>query len=369
MIYDIVERSPKSRYYRFDHIIGTGAYKQVSQAYDVEKGIYVAWNAIKLNKLNDTQKAKIRDEIKILVDIKDKHANVLNIHSSWFKKEENTVVFITDLFMSGSLHHFIQNVKQIKIKVLKKWCAQLLDGISFLHSKNIIHRDIKCNNIFINGTTGNIVIGDFGIARVVSSEGNASSILGTPEYMAPEIYDEKYSKETDIYSFGMCVLEMVAQEVPYSECSNFAQIWKKVVGQNPPDVLSKIDNPILREMIEKCIAFKKEDRPTIEQILEFPLFKSTEYDETWVSEPPPILDEKTIKTVEDEIEDALNDKESHLEETHIEKNSDDEHSGGSTTEIPLDFDEVVKTVNAPKNIKTKTETETKTETKKKKKIK
>lgn len=56
------------------------------------------------------------------------------------------------------------------------------------------------------------------------------SFLGTPEFMAPELYDEDYNELADIYSFGMCMLEMITSEYPYSECANYAQIYKKVVN-------------------------------------------------------------------------------------------------------------------------------------------
>ena len=55
-------------------------------------------------------------------------------------------------------------------------------------------------------------------------------LIGTPEFMAPELYDENYDEKVDIYAFGMCVLEMVTKEVPYSECINPAQIYKKVIA-------------------------------------------------------------------------------------------------------------------------------------------
>jgi len=81
----------------------------------------------------------------------------------------------------------------------------------------VIHRDIKCENIFINTTTNEIRIGDLGLASTMKSS-FTSSVLGTVEFMAPEIYEEKYGTPVDIYAFGMCVLEMATGQTPYSEC-------------------------------------------------------------------------------------------------------------------------------------------------------
>ena len=64
-------------------------------------------------------------------------------------------------------------------------------------------------------------------------------ILGTPEFMAPELYEEDYNELVDVYSFGMCVLEMFTSEYPYSECSNPAQIYKKVTSVSTNSIFMK----------------------------------------------------------------------------------------------------------------------------------
>ena len=106
----------------------------------------------------------------------------------------------------------------IRWNALKRWCRQILNGLEFLHSKHIIHRDIKCDNIFVNGSTGDVRIGDLGLSTRISEERAlqngllaedkdrpvtaAMTCLGTPEFMAPELYDENYNEKVDIYAFG-----------------------------------------------------------------------------------------------------------------------------------------------------------------------
>lgn len=122
----------------------------------------------------------------------------------------------------------------MKLKVIKNWCVQILEGLKYIHTRDppIIHRDIKCDNIFINGSSGQVKIGDLGLATNIVNYATATklSIIGTPEFMAPEYYEENYNEKVDIWAFGMCVLEMATQEYPYVECSNPAQIFKKVVS-------------------------------------------------------------------------------------------------------------------------------------------
>ena len=122
------------------------------------------------------------------------------------------------------------------IQVVKRWANQILKGLRYLHTHTnpIAHRDLKCDNVFVNGNTGDVKIGDLGLAQYMdlsaSGEAVPRSVIGTPEFMAPELYYEKYSTKVDIYAFGMCVLEMVTHEYPYRECENPAQVFTRDTG-------------------------------------------------------------------------------------------------------------------------------------------
>lgn len=129
------------------------------------------------------------------------------------------------------LCRYRQKHRRIRLRAVKNWCRQILSALAYLHGHNppIIHRDLKCDNIFINGNTGQVKIGDLGLAAILRKS-HAVHCVGTPEFMAPEVYEEEYNELVDIYSFGMCVLEMVTFEYPYSECSHPVQIYKKVIS-------------------------------------------------------------------------------------------------------------------------------------------
>ena len=83
---------------------------------------------------------------------------------------------------------------------------------------------------------------------------------GTPEFMAPEMYEESYDESVDVYAFGMCLLEMCTLEYPYMECSNPAQIYKRVTHGVKPNALEKVKNEVLQNIIAKCIIVQKENR-------------------------------------------------------------------------------------------------------------
>lgn len=110
-----------------------------------------------------------------------------------------------------------------------------------------------------------------GFATIVGKSHSAHSVLGTPEFMAPELYDEDYTELIDIYSFGMCVLEMVTLELPYSECDNVVKIYKKVISGVRPKALDKVKDPEVKEFIEKCLA-QPRVRPSASDLLRDPFF-------------------------------------------------------------------------------------------------
>jgi WNK lysine deficient protein kinase len=138
----------------------------------------------------------------------------------------------------------------------------------FLHTRSppVIHRDLKCDNIFITGPTGSVKIGDLGLATL-KNKSFAKSVIGTPEFMAPEMYEEHYDEAVDVYAYGLCMLEMATGEYPYSECTGPAQIYKKVVNGVKPNSLEKVESQDVKEIIEQCIQLKKEDRPSIKELL------------------------------------------------------------------------------------------------------
>ena len=243
--------SPSRRYIKFDKLIGSGSMKKVFQGYDLNEGKLIAWNVIEIDCLPKAFQAKIIQEIEILNSIKNKNKYIIDINNSWINKEKRIIYFITNFATGNDLSQYIKKVKYIKLKVIKKWCKQILSGLEFLHANNIAHRDLKPANIFINSNTGDIFIGDFGLAKI--SKENNKSILGTPEYMAPEVYEESYDNRIDIYSFGMCLLEFMTGEVPYSECSLAAQIWKKISNKILPLCITKIKDEIAKDLILKCI--------------------------------------------------------------------------------------------------------------------
>ena len=232
----------------------------------------MAWNVISFSHLNRSERKRIDAEIQIIKSLD--HSRILKFISVWINREKEEVVFVTERVSGGSLRSYICRLDgPLKVKVIKNWCRQILEGVSYLHSQPnpVIHRDLKCDNIFINGNDGKVLIGDLGLSTSLRGAAScATSIVGTPEFMAPELYEEKYGPPVDIYAFGMCLVEMVSRQYPYSECTTPGQIYKKVISNEKPKVLSRIKDPALRHIIEVCLDTDPDNRPTADDLLADP---------------------------------------------------------------------------------------------------
>ncbi|KAL8057266.1 hypothetical protein ABFX02_04G173300 [Erythranthe guttata] len=274
---EFVEVDPSGRYGRYKEILGKGAFKKVYKAFDEWEGIEVAWNQVKLADLlrNAVDLERLYSEVHLLKTLK--HKNIIKFYNSWVDTKNEHINFITEIFTSGNLRQYRKKHKHVDVRALKKWSRQILEGLLYLHSHDppVIHRDLKCDNIFVNGNQGEVKIGDLGLAAILEQARAAHSVIGTPEFMAPELYEEEYNELVDIYAFGMCLLELVTLEYPYVECANAAQIYRKVTAGIKPASLAQVKDPEVRIFIEKCIA-KVSDRLSAKDLLMDPFLQSDE---------------------------------------------------------------------------------------------
>ncbi|XP_064174655.1 serine/threonine-protein kinase WNK1-like isoform X2 [Anguilla rostrata] len=269
-----VGTSPDGRFLKFDIEIGRGAFKTVYKGLDTETTVEVAWCELQDRKLSRSERQRFKEEAGMLKGLQ--HPNIVRFYDSWEgpSRGKKCIVLVTELMTSGTLKTYLKRFKVMKIKVLRSWCRQILKGLHFLHTRAppIIHRDLKCDNIFITGPTGSVKIGDLGLATLKSTS-FAKSVIGTPEFMAPEMYEEKYDESVDVYAFGMCMLEMATSEYPYSECQNAAQIYRRVTSGVKPASFDKVAIPEVKEIIEGCIRQNKEERYAIKDLLSHAFFQ------------------------------------------------------------------------------------------------
>lgn len=179
------------------------------KAFDEVDGIEVAWNQVRIDDVlrSPEDLEKLYSEVHLLKSLK--HENILKFYYSWVDEKQKTVNMITELFTSGNLRRYVHSDiffsfpslilslfsfemivclliiryrrkhKNVDMKAIKNWARQILQGLVYLHSHNppIIHRDLKCDNVFVNGHHGEVKIGDLGLA-IVMQQPTARSVIG-----------------------------------------------------------------------------------------------------------------------------------------------------------------------------------------------
>ncbi|CAD7974117.1 unnamed protein product, partial [Amoebophrya sp. A120] len=272
----VVERSPKGRFLRFNRRLGVESYKQVYLGFDTETGREVAWNVIPFTRLTGTERNRIQDEINITKSLD--HPRIIHCVNAWKNPQREEIYIITERVTGGSLRNYVSRLAgPLKIKVIRDWARQILEGLQYLHSTKpnpVIHRDLKCDNIFINGNVGEILIGELGLSSwLKKDDSRLQSIVGTPGFMAPELYDERYGTPVDIYAFGMVLVELVSRRFPFAEChTSLLEVYLKVMKGEQPRVVKLIKDPNLQDLIQKCLEKDPTLRPSAEEAANHPFF-------------------------------------------------------------------------------------------------
>jgi len=142
-------------------------------------------------------------------------------------------------------------------------------AIRYLHSRNIIHCDLKSSNILIDDNSNKIKIGDFGLSRIFNKskpEENRGRI-GTPHWMAPEVLrGEVYDEKADIYSYGMILWEIISLEIPYYGINPYKLI-SLVAEKKIKVVIPDEGHVLIKKLIEWCLEYDRAKRPTLDKIV------------------------------------------------------------------------------------------------------
>ncbi|KAJ0093947.1 hypothetical protein Patl1_25325 [Pistacia atlantica] len=176
---------------------------------------------------------------------------------------------IVEYLPGGTLKQYLirNRRKKLAFKVVIQLALDLSRGLSYLHSKKIVHRDVKTENMLLDAHR-NLKIADFGVARVeAQNPRDMTGETGTLGYMAPEVLQGKpYNRRCDVYSFGICLWEIYCCDMPYPDLS-FADVSSAVVRQNlRPDIPRCCPNSLVNVM-RKCWDGNPERRPEMDEVV------------------------------------------------------------------------------------------------------
>jgi len=146
------------------------------------------------------------------------HPNIMQIFE--FYEDKKHFQIITELCDGGELFDMIVNKGNFNEDECAWLMKQLLSAVNYIHTNSICHRDIKPENILLDTKKDNIIkIIDWGTARFFDKNKKMNKISGTPYYIAPEVLFEKYDEKCDIWSIGICTIEMIMGNAPYADCN------------------------------------------------------------------------------------------------------------------------------------------------------
>ena len=240
----------------------------------------MALKQIKKSSANLLSDGEITDEIEILKNLD--HPDIVRIIESFNTK--NSYILITEYCEGGELFDQVKNqLSETQIAVIFK---QVLSGLAYLHSNNIVHRDLKLENILIHEiekskTTGedlfNIKIIDFGTARIFDKKRNPQSIVGSSYYIAPEVLRQKYNKECDLWSVGVILYMFIVGHAPFDGCDDdeiTTNIQRGVYRKNDRRWIKASKE--VKDLIQKLLTYRPSQRLSAIQALNHPWFKITD---------------------------------------------------------------------------------------------
>ncbi|HEX2912579.1 MAG TPA: serine hydrolase [Chloroflexia bacterium] len=246
--------------YRLDKKIGQGGFAQVFLGTDLVLERRVAVKVLNTG-ISEEENFLERFEREAKAIAVLDHPNILTVHD--YGHVEDTAFLVMPYIEGGTLHDKLRRDKRLSLQEAGYYLQQVAAALDYAHRRNIVHRDIKPQNMLLREEDNHLFLADFGIAKVLGSSTSQShtSALGTLSYMSPEQLGGNVGRATDIYALGCVLFQMLTGQLPYSGPTEqvviahltapVPSIAERSQGQVPPE---------LQPVIDRALAKKPEDR-------------------------------------------------------------------------------------------------------------
>lgn len=282
-----------------DHVLGKGANGEVLMGMS-ETGSLCAIKSVQLPSfapqtqapMNEVQRRRLkRKGINVVTDDIEKdidallnevsllsrlrHENIVGYLSSAIVDKK--ILVVMEYISGGSLLNMLKEFRGVPLATARRYLRDVLRGLQYLHSEDIVHRDIKPQNVLLL-IDGSCKLTDFGTCQRMSKLTGVATMEGTPQYMAPEAANGKAEKASDVWSFGILMAQLLTGELPWPNDTNFVAMGftyrlghdESMVPTIPESVSSDA-----REVIRSCCHRDPAMRPTVTQLLSNPFFTVT----------------------------------------------------------------------------------------------
>ncbi|KAL9254362.1 Serine/threonine-protein kinase Nek6-like protein [Drosera capensis] len=246
--------------------IGRGGYESVFLVLNKDEQKMYVLKKMGLAKQTDKFRRMAIQEMEPITNLDNPY--IVEYKDTW-TDQDYYVYIVSSHIQGGDMAQLIKKARgKFSEEKVCKWMVQMLLAIDYLHSKRILHKDLKCSNIFLT-KEGAIQIGGYGLAKLLGTDNLASSAVGTPNYMCPELHEDMpYGYKSDIWALGCCMFEIAAHQ-PAFKAPDLSSLMSKI-NRSVMAPLPVAYSPNLKQIIKSMLRKKPEHRPTAADLLRHP---------------------------------------------------------------------------------------------------